>query len=157
MSSIDAAALVLHQVFAAVWVGSVVFVAVAVLPLARAGDVGTEPLDAVVQRLQLVSRVSATVLLLTGAYVLYAVTLDGSLAVGGLLESGRGHLVLTMVALWLGLMATVEIGSARLRDGLDVGKLRDPARTARPWYLAATLLAIAVSVVAGLLSAGVGA
>lgn len=148
--------MVVHQVFAALWVGGVVFVALAVLPLARDADVAPEPLEVVIDRLVTLSRLSAVILLLTGLYVLYTAILGGTLALDPLLESGRGHLVLTMLLLWLGLMATIEIGSSRLRDGLAANKLREPAREALPWYRAAAAIAVLVSGVAGLLSAGVG-
>lgn len=156
MTAAETAAIVLHQLFTALWVGSVVFVTAAVLPLARDAAIDPDPVDTAVRSMLTISRTSAVVLLATGAYLLYAVTLSGEIALDPLLETGRGQLVLVMVGLWLGLMGTVEVGSSRLRDGLDAGKLREPARTARPWYLGATALALAVTAVGGLLSAGVG-
>lgn len=150
----ELAAAVVHQVVAAVWVGSVVFVTAAVLPLAREGDVGTGPLASVVGTLQTVSRTSALLLVLTGAYLLYAVTLEGTLDASVLLETREGWLVLAMVALFLVLAATVEIGAARLDDGLDADKLREPAREARPWLLVASAAGLLVAGVAGLLSRG---
>lgn len=156
MTAVETAAIVVHQLFTALWVGSVVFVTVAVLPLAREAAIDPDPVDAAVGRLLTISRTSAVVLLATGAYLLYAVTMGGELALEPLLDTGRGRLVLAMVALWLGLTGAVEVGSSRVRDGLDVGKLREPARIARPWYLAATALAGLVTAVGGLLSAGVG-
>ena len=56
-----------------------------------------------------------------------------------------------MVALWLGLAAAVEIGSARAQRGIDERKIREPARNARPFYLGASLLAVGLLVVSGLL------
>lgn len=157
MSTLDTAAVVVHQLFAALWIGSVVFVALAVLPLARDGDVDPSPLGTIVGRVLTLSRLSALLVLVSGAHVLYWEVLGGELALEPLTGSGRGHLVLAMVACWLGLAATVEVGSSRLRAGLQAGKLREPAREALPWYRAAAAIAALVAVVAGLLAAGVGA
>jgi len=156
MSVLDTAAVVVHQVFAALWIGSVVFVALAVLPLARDGTVAPDPLDTIAGRVLTISRFSALVLLASGAHALYWGVLDAELVLEPLLESGRGHLLLAMIGCWLGLAATVEIGTSRLRAGLDRGKLREPARAALPWYRAAAAIALLVAVVAGLLAAGVG-
>lgn len=156
MAVLDTVSIVVHQVFAALWVGSVVYVSFGVLPLARDGAVAPDPLGSLVGRLLSVSRWSALLLLASGAHVLYWDVLDGELVLGPLTEGVRGYLILGMVALWLLLAATVEIGSARLRRGLDDGKLREPARDARPWYWAASGLAVLVAILGGLLAAGVG-
>lgn len=157
MSFHDVAALVLHQAFASIWVGSVVFVALTTVPRAKDAEIGPDAADAAVGTLQTIARTSAAVLLLTGLWALYSVTWDGSLAIGTLVESTRGLLLLAMVVLWLLLIGTVEVGAARFRDGLAEDKLREPARRAQPWLRGAAVLAILVSAVAGLLTAGVGA
>ena|SRR6056297_488276 len=156
MATLDSIATVLHVLFGGLWIGSVAFVAIAVLPLGRDATIDPESLSTVVDRLLVLSRFAALVMLATGAHVLYHVTLGGELATDPLLSSGRGHLVLTMVVLWLGVIATVEIGSSKLGDGLDAGKLREPTRTALPWFRAAAFLGIAVLTIGGMLSAGVG-
>jgi hypothetical protein len=56
-----------------------------------------------------------------------------------------------MLALWLGLAAVVEVGSARANRGIEKRKIREPARAARPFYLAGAVLAVGLLVVAGLL------
>ena len=135
-----------HAAFAALWSGSVLFVVVAVLPLAMDADVSPAAFGSVVSKLQWVTRVSALLMLLTGGHL--AVTGYGLEELTG---TTSGYLVLTMVALWLGLAATVEIGSARAQRGVDEKKIREPARNARPFYLAAAVFALGLLVVSGLL------
>ncbi|AGN00046.1 hypothetical protein L593_00455 [Salinarchaeum sp. Harcht-Bsk1] len=156
MTTLDSVATVVHVLFGGLWIGSVAFVALAVLPLGRDASIDPEPLSAVVDRLVTLSRLAALVMLATGGHVLYHVTLGGEVTAEPLTSSGRGHLVLTMVVLWVGVIATVEIGNSKLSDGLDAGKLREPTRTALPWFQAAALLGVAVLTIGGMLSAGVG-
>ncbi|QLG49289.1 copper resistance protein CopD [Natrinema halophilum] len=141
-----------HLVFAALWAGSVSFVAVVVLPLARDGEFNTtHPLEAISGKLTTVSRVSSLVLFLSGSHLAgtayTAESLFGSL---------NGRLVLVMVALWLALTALVEIGAKRFEAGLAGKKIREPAREALPVFRVATLVAISLLIIAGLLSANVG-
>lgn len=157
MSTLDTVAIVVHQLFAGLWIGAVVFVGLAVVPLGRDADIDPDALGTVVNRLVTLSRLAALLMLASGAHVLYYLTLGAELDAEPLVSSGRGHLILTMIVLWLGVIATVEIGASRLRDGLDADKLRDPARAALPFFRVAALLGIVVLLVAGMLSAGVGA
>lgn len=143
---VDTAMYTVHAAFAALWSGSVLFVVAAVLPLAMDADVSPAAFGSVVSKLQWVTRVSALLMLLTGGHL--AVTGYG---LEGLTGTTSGYLVLTMVALWLGLAATVEIGSARAQRGVDEKKIREPARNARPFYLAAAVFALGLLVVSGLL------
>jgi len=143
---VDTAMYTVHAAFAALWSGSVLFVVVAVLPLAMDADVSPAAFGSVVSKLQWVTRVSALLMLLTGGHL--AVTGYGLEELTG---TTSGYLVLTMVALWLGLAATVEIGSARAQRGVDEKKIREPARDARPFYLAAAVFALGLLVVSGLL------
>lgn len=156
MSTLDTVAIVVHQLFGGLWIGAVVFVGLAVVPLGRDADIDPDALGTVVGRLLTLSRAAAVLMLLSGAHVLYYLTLGEDLDLGPLLESGRGHLILTMVVLWLGVIATVEVGASRLRAGLDADKLRDPTRSALPFFRAAALLGLAVLTVGGMLTAGVG-
>ncbi|WP_135363347.1 transporter [Halosimplex halophilum] len=149
MSALDTAMYVLHLVFGGVWTGSVVFVTLGVLPTAQDGTANAEPLRAVVEKLRWVSRASALALLASGGHLAGG---TGRYTVESLTGTGRGHLVLTMVALWLGLAALVEIGSSKLADGFDQRKVREPAREARPFFLAASVVAAALLVVGGLLA-----
>jgi uncharacterized membrane protein len=146
---VDTVSYVVHTGFAALWAGSVLFVTAAVLPLAMDGDIAPEAFGRVVARLQWVTRISALVLFVTGGHL--AGTLYTAESLTG---SGRGHLVLTMLALWLGLAAVVEIGSSKVRSGVDDRKVRQPARDARPFYLLGSVLAVGLLVVAGLLGGG---
>ena len=143
---LDTVVYTVHTAFAALWAGSVLFVAAAVLPLAMDGDVSPEVFGSVVARLQWVTRLSALLLFVTGGH------LAGTLyTVGSLTGTTRGWLVLAMLTLWLLLAAVVEVGSVRARRGVDERKIRQPARDARPFYLAGAVLAAALLVVAGLL------
>ena len=144
--AVDTAMYTVHTAFAALWSGSVLFVVAAVLPLAMDADVSPAAFGSVVSKLQWVTRVSALLMLLTGGHLA-----GTGYTVESLTGSPRGYLVLTMVALWLGLAATIEIGSARAQRGVDDRKIREPARDARPFYLAAAVLAVGLLVVSGLL------
>lgn len=143
---VDTFVYTLHTGFAALWAGSVLFVTAAVLPLAMGADVSPAAFGRVVARLQWVTRASALVLFVTGGHLAGTRYTAGSLT-----GTGRGHLVLTMLTLWLLLAAVVEIGSARARRGVTADKIREPARAARPFYLAGSVLAVGLLVVAGML------
>jgi uncharacterized membrane protein len=143
---VDTAMYTIHGAFAALWTGSVLFVAAVVLPLAMDGELSPEAFGVVVSKLQWITRISALLLLVSGGH------LAGTLyTVESLTGSGSGSLVLAMVALWLGLAAVVEIGSARANRGIEQRKIREPARDAYPFYLVGALLAVGLLVVAGLL------
>ncbi|GAB3682523.1 hypothetical protein GCM10028857_08560 [Salinarchaeum chitinilyticum] len=156
MSTLDSVATVLHVLFGGLWIGSVVFVALGVLPLGRDAEIDPQPLATIVDRVLTLSRVAALVMLATGGHVLYHVTLGGEISAEPLTSSGRGHLLLTMIVLWLGVIATVEIGSSKLSDGLEAGKLREPSRDALPWFRVGALCGVAVLTIGGMLSAGIG-
>ena len=143
---VDTAMYTVHTAFAALWSGSVLFVIAAVLPLAMDADISPAAFGSVVSKLQWVTRVSALLMLLSGGHLA-----GTEYTVESLTGSPRGYLVLTMAALWLGLAATVEIGSARAQRGVDDEKIREPARDARPFYLTAAVLAVGLLVVSGLL------
>lgn len=141
-----------HLVFAALWAGSVCFVAAVVLPLARDGAFNTtHPLEVISGKLTTVSRVSSLVLFLSGSHLAGTVY-----RVDTLFGSTNGRLVLAMVALWLLLTALVEIAAKRFEAGLTGKKIREPAHEALPVFRAAAVVAVGLLVVAGLLSANVG-
>lgn len=148
MTLVESSIRTVHLVFAAAWVGGVLFLTFAVLPLAREAELDPEPVSAMTGRLVWISRASALVLLLTGGHMagtLYTVeSLTGTTA---------GNLVLAMVALWAGLAGVVEVASSRLREQLDQGYLRDPARTYLPWFRVASLVGVALLVNAGAITA----
>lgn len=147
---VDAISYVLHMVFGTLLTGSVLYVALAVNPTAVAGDIQPDALKQVTGRLTTVSRSSAVVLFLTGGH-----QAGNFYSIEMLTGTFRGHLVLAMLVLWLVLTALVEIGSARLREGLDVDKLREPAREARPFFRAGAVVAVLLLVDAGLLASPV--
>lgn len=146
MAIVDHAVGVLHMLVAALWTGSVFFVTVAVLPTARDGGIDADPFQRIAGRLTTVTRVSVLLLLLTGAH--QAATLYTAETLTG---DRRGHLVLGMVLLWLVLTGLVEVGTARLIEGTEQLKVRQPAAEARPFFLAASAVAVILLVVAGLL------
>lgn len=149
MAALDTAMVAVHLAFAGIWAGSVVFVAAAVLPAARADTAAAEPLATLTGRLVTISRISALALLVSGGHM------AGTFyTVGSLTGTTRGHLVLGMVVLWFVLAALVEVGARRLADGLD-GGVRGAARDGRPFFLAAAVVAILLLVDGGLLAGGV--
>lgn len=142
-----------HLVFAALWAGSVFYVAFVVLPLARDGAFNsTKPLETISSRLTTISRVSALVLLLSGGH------LAGTrYTAERLFNTINGQLVLAMVALWLVLAGLVEVGSKRFESGLNGKKLREPAANALPLYRAGAVVAVLLLVVAGAITTNVAA
>ena len=146
MSTVDTAINAIHLVFAGLWAGSVLFVARAVVPAARDGDLDATPLRGFVGRFRTWSRVSSLALFLTGGH------LAGTrYTAETLLGSTRGYLVIAMVALWFVLTGLVEVGSGRLVDGLDERKVRSPAQSATPFFTAATVAAVALLALGGVL------
>lgn len=147
---VDTVVTVLHVLTGALWVGSVVFVAGAILPAAVDGALNAAPLESISRRLLSWSRGASVVTFLTGGHLAgtrYTVeTLTGT---------GRGHLVLAMLALWFLLTALVEIGNGRLSDGLREKRVRAPARNAIGVFRAAAVVGALLLVDAGLLAAGV--
>lgn len=147
MSGILEAISAIHLLFAGLWTGSVLFTTLAVLPTATSGDANAAPLSTVTSRLRTVSRVSALILFLTGGH------LAGSLyTVETLTGSRNGSLVLAMLTLWFLLATLVEVGAGKLVSGFDRQKVRTPAQKARPFFLAASIVAALLLVDAGLLA-----
>lgn len=77
MALVDTALATLHPLIGALWVGSVGFFAVVVLPAARAGELNAAPLETMVHSLTRGSRVAAVVM------VLLWLGLTGLVEVGG--------------------------------------------------------------------------
>lgn len=146
---VDTAMYTVHLLFGGLWTGGVLFTTYAVLPTATEGVANAEPLATIVGKVRTLSRVSALVLFLSGGH------LAGTFyTVDSLTGSSRGHLVLAMLALWFALAALVEVGGGKLADGFDQKKVREPARQARPFFLAASVVAVLLLVDAGLLASG---
>jgi hypothetical protein len=148
MEPVAATSYVLHSLFSGLWAGSVLFVVLTVLPMAREGDLNATPLRSVTGRLAWLSRVSAVVLLLTGAQMATARYTSDSLV-----GTTGGSLIFGIFAAWLALAGTVEAGTSRLRDGTERDKVREPARAARRLFLVAGLAATLLLAAVGLLSA----
>ncbi|MFB6304553.1 MAG: transporter [Haloferacaceae archaeon] len=144
MAAIDVAMYAAHLLFAGLWAGSVFFVAVAVLPTAMDGTADAGPLAVQTDRLRWITRLSALALLVTGGHTAAqrytAETLTGSTA---------GYAVLTMVVLWVAMTGLVEAAGSRLSDGFDAGKVREPARAARPLLLAASAIGVVLLLLGG--------
>lgn len=147
MSMLATASLVVHLLVAAVWVGAVAFVTVAVLPLGRRGELDAAPFSAMVDRLQTVTRASALVVLATGLHLAWV-----DYSVAALAEETAGWLVLAMAVLWLALTGLLEVGTARMAEGLDERKVRTPARTGAPFLRAATVVGLVLLGIGGLLA-----
>jgi uncharacterized membrane protein len=148
MSLVDVVMNGIHLGFAGLWVGSVIFVTVAILPVARRGAFDAAPLESVTARLEWISRASVLLLLVSGGH------LAGTrYTAGSLFGTGRGWLVLAMVGLWFVLAALVEVGSSRLSTGLAERKVRQPASEARPYFIAGSLVGVLLFALAALLSA----
>lgn len=142
-----------HLVFAALWAGSVFYVAFVVLPLARDGAFNsTKPLEAVSSRLKLISRVSALALFVSGSHLA-----GTQYTAEGLFNTINGQLVLAMVALWLLFAAIVEIAAKRFESGLNGKKLREPAVEALPLYRAGAAVGVLLLVVGGAITSNAAA
>ncbi|MBB6645340.1 CopD family protein [Halobellus ruber] len=148
--AIDTVMTTLHVLVGALWVGSVVFVAGAVLPAAADGTLDAAPLEAIADRLVYLSRGASVVMLLTGGHLA-----GTGYTVASLTGTSRGHLVLAMLALWFVFTALVEIGRSRLVDGLREKRVRAPASAATGVFRAAAVVGLLLLVDAGLLSAGI--
>ena len=147
MSLVDAAIRTTHLLFAALWVGSVLFATLAVLPAARDGHLNADPLERIAGSLTTISRASAAVLFLTGGHMA-ATGYPGR----NLLETTNGNLVLAMLGLWLVLAGLVEVGSSKLTDELQMKKVRAPAAQYLGLFRAASVVGILLLVDAGLIS-----
>lgn len=148
MSLVNAGVYVVHLIFAALWTGSVLFVAYAVLPLGRDGGLNAAPLEAIAGKLTTISRASALVLFLTGGHMA-----ANAYTVESLTGSPRGYLVIAMLVLWFFLAGLVEVGTSKLTDGTGQRKVREPARNASRFLQAGALLSVLLLVDAGLLIA----
>ena len=147
---LDTAMTTVHVLVGALWVGSVVFVALAILPAAADGALDAAPLETIADRLVSLSRGASVVMLLTGGHL--AAT---GYTVASLTGTWRGHLVLGMLALWLVFTALVEIGRGRLVDGLREKRVRAPASSATGVFRAAAVVGVLLLIDAGLLSSGI--
>ncbi|UIO99134.1 CopD family protein [Halobaculum sp. CBA1158] len=140
------AAYVFHTLFAGLWVGAVVLTAWKVIPLAKAGDVSSELLGGVVSGVSTITRVGALVFLATGGHM--AATVYGA---EGLFTPPRGHVVLTMLALWVVMTGLVEVAGSKVRSALEQNKVRTAGRDAGTFYTAAAVIGFVLLVLGGYL------
>jgi uncharacterized membrane protein len=147
MNALNSVMWSVHVGFAVLWTGGVLFVALAVLPPALRGEIDGDALGSIVGRLRWITRIAALAFLATGGHMAGTLYTFESLT-----GSARGYLVVTMIALWFLVTGLVEAGSGRLLDGIDAGKLREPARDAKPFFYGAAGLSVALIVAAGLLA-----
>lgn len=150
---------IVHLVVAAIWTGSVVFVAGVLLPRIREGGFDAAPLEAFPPRIAWLSRASALVLVLTGGYLALVEYRVAGYGLGegngpALLTTLEGQLVLAMTALWLVLAGLVEVGSSRLSAGFEDRLVREPADRALPFFQGASIVAVLALIAAGLITSG---
>ncbi|MFC7237323.1 copper resistance protein CopD [Saliphagus sp. GCM10025317] len=152
---VDITSRIAHLLFAAIWAGSVFYVAFVVLPLARDGAFNTtKPLEGITTRLTTISRVSTVALLLTGGHLAgTGYSFDG-VGKPSLFSSPNGRLVVLMVVCWLLLTALVEVGTKRLESGLNGKKLREPAQRALPLFRAGAVVGLLLLVIGGVITSG---
>ncbi|MFB6300476.1 MAG: CopD family protein [Halobacteriales archaeon] len=147
MVTVGTAMYAVHLLFAGLWAGGVAFVTWAILPAARNGTLNAGPLEVIAGKLTTLSRVSSLVLLLTGGHL--AMTVYGTTQ---LLGSTRGHLVLSMVVLWVVLTGLVEVGTSQLTEGANRDKVRSPASESQRLFQAAAVIGILLLVIGGVLT-----
>lgn len=146
MTSVLDIAITIHTIFAALWTGGTLVVAGTVIPAARRELLGTKGLALIARRFWYLTVASVLMLLFSGGH------LAGTLYTAESLQTtGRGNLVLTMVGLWLVLAVVLFFGFRRLTGNSSEKSAMAAATKARPWFLGASVVSIALLVVAGLL------
>lgn len=151
MTLVDAGMIAVHLVFAALWVGAVVYVAIGVLPLARDGGLDREPLGTLVNKAVWISRIGALALIVTGSHLMGT---RGYFDTDVLLGTGRGLAIGTMLLSWLILIVLVEVGSRRIQSGLRANLVREPARDGRTWFLVGGIAGIVAFLAGALVTTG---
>lgn len=150
MSVLATAMVFLHNLFAMLWVGSVLFFTYAVLPSGREGTLGRDSLERLLDGLTTVTRVSALLLLLTGIFMGVALY-----SVDRLLGTIDGWLVIGKVVLWVGLAGAVEAGSGKLHSELDGGQPSASVENATSLFYVASAIAVLSVLSVALLATGV--
>lgn len=148
---IDTVMVAVHLVFGAIWVGAVAFVTLALLPIARDGDLDRPAFEQSLSTLVRISRVSAVLMLVSGSHMMGTLNYFDT---DVLLGTDRGLAVVVMLLLWLALIGIIEVATRRMRSGLDAGLLREPARDGTNWFYVATLIGVLLFVVGAMLTTG---
>ncbi|WP_266080446.1 CopD family protein [Haladaptatus caseinilyticus] len=143
MTVVDVTMRILHTVFAGIWAGGTLFMALLILPAARKGHLGTDGLGLLTERFSRISNVSSLVLFVTGGHLA-----GTGYTIEDLGNSSRGHLVIAMVALWFVLTGVTHVASNRLTKRLNDGAHRAAAANAT-WFAAAGVVAVCLLIVAG--------
>ncbi|WP_284013649.1 CopD family protein [Halobaculum litoreum] len=107
-----------------------------------------EVLGSITAGVSWITRIGALVFLATGGHM--AATVYGA---EGLFAPPRGHVVLTMLGLWVVMTGLVEVGGSRIRSALDEGKVRTAARDGGTFLRAAAGVGLLLLVLGGYLSA----
>lgn len=138
--------MIVHTMFAAIWTGSTLLVAGAIVPATRRELLSEEAITLIARRFWYLTITSALLLFFSGGH------LAGTrYTVETLQSTGRGHLVLTMVGLWFVLTVVLYLGFRQLTRISQEKSMATAATAARPWFLGASAVSIALLVVAGLL------
>lgn len=162
---------VVHVLSALFWVGAVLYVAYALVPVPD-DAVDVAGLGLALDKLLRVTRWTGVALPVTGLYQVWVLY-----PVDSLLGTTRGHLVVGMFLLWGVMNGLVELGVYRARTvdgtrlslgtymaegvradgGLPPGSAREALATVRPYLVVATGLSVLLAVDAALLGGGLGA
>ena len=146
MTSVLDVVVTVHTIFGALWTGGTLVVAGAIIPAARRERLSEGALALIGRRFWYLTIASVLLLLFSGGH------LAATLYTAETLQStGSGQLVLAMVGLWLALAVVLAIGTRRLSGVSSARSVATAATAARPWFLGASGLSIALLVVAGLL------
>ncbi|WP_049890455.1 hypothetical protein [Halogeometricum borinquense] len=146
MTSMLDIVMTIHTVFAALWTGGTLVVAGAVIPAARSESLSRDGLTFIARRFWYLTVASTLLLLFSGGH------LAGTIYTAETLQTmGRGNLVLAMVGLWLVLAIVLFFGYRQLTNSLSEKSAVAAATKARPWFLGASAVSIALLVVAGVL------
>lgn len=148
-TAVDIGMYVLHVAFAALWTGGVLFLVLGVFPAARSGTIGNDVFRTIVDRMRWVTRIGAVVFLVTGGHLAAS-----RYSIEALTGTGSGHLVLTMLGLWLVLVGVMEYGSTKLDAAVNRSGVSDAIEETRTIFLVAAALAILLLVDAGILASG---
>ncbi|MEF8799707.1 MAG: transporter [Halolamina sp.] len=138
----------IHLLFAGLWTGATVFFAWRVRPLVADGDLAVEPTMLLSSGLRWLTRISAVVFVVTGGHM--AATEYGD---GALLSTTQGHIVVTMLVIWLVVTGLLEMALGTMETELGEGRVRTAGKEVRVPFLAASVLLSVVLLLGGYLSA----
>ena len=146
MTLIDTSVRIVHVAFAATWTGGTLLFAGAVLPAAGRGVLDAEALSWMTRRFSYLSMAAVAILFATGGHLAGTLYTFETLA-----STGRGHLVLAMLGLWLVLGGVLHVGPRRLQGALEEHGPSSAAAASDTWFRAAAIVSVALLVVAGAL------